>query len=524
MTHHNAVQEYSQSASARCDTWIAEGWELARRENDAAFQTIDIRHAAEVAEHDVLMKNIMAQGSTVATHRTAVTTELATLGYRPGEYLRNIAQGRADLRWTIALFVLNAALAVLVLLAFGPVWLTILLALLVIVSALPVEEFFEALQAREALREGIFLTLSIVALAAQFWLGTIRGLFLAALTPADVGTVTHFLGQAHTILQYALGILSVASEILCGWKLSRARVYLLSATAKAVREHDRCTNELSQLYNAFETAKVEPEIRKAYRTIGARQYLAWAAGEERRTAANHLSRALKGALIALAALAVLMLLAGRLGAAPITRRTVIPVLDLSKSVSPENFRANVVTVTAIVSRLRPGDRVLVLGISDSFGRPTILLDVTMPTDSGYFSFQERAAHETILAQWANLVRTLRPTYNRTDVVGALSVIPYLSGVRTKDACIVVLSDLQNSTPELDLEHRDQIPVGRILRSLRQRKAIPRLDAASVFLLGVDPVGKNAAYFAALREFWFQFFREAGATVRTFSIDRRVPEF
>src|SRR5437899_922081 len=79
-----------------------------------------------------------------------------------------------------------------------------------------------------ALRETIFLTLAVLALGAQFWLGTVRGLFLAALTPTDVGPVTHALTMAAPILRYSLGMLAVVSECLCGYKLHRARTQLYS--------------------------------------------------------------------------------------------------------------------------------------------------------------------------------------------------------------------------------------------------------------------------------------------------------
>src|SRR5207249_5571530 len=121
------------------------------------------------------------------------------------------------------------------------------------------------------------------------------GLFLSALAPAAIGPATQTLATGSVVLRYTLGIFSLVSEVLAGYKVWRARSRLLSRTARTVRERDRREQELIQLHAAVETAKAEPDIRRAYRTVGARQYMAWSAGIEQRTSANHLKRALTGA-------------------------------------------------------------------------------------------------------------------------------------------------------------------------------------------------------------------------------------
>ena len=75
----------------------------------------------------------------------------------------------------------------------------------------------------------------------------------------------------------------------------------------------------------------------------------------------------------------------------------------------------------------------------------------------------------------------------------------------------------------DFEHLDTIPTDQIIGRLKKAKVIPSLKGAIIFALGVDPAGKSAATFTSLRDFWFKFFRESGAEVRVFSIDRRVPD-
>jgi hypothetical protein len=138
---------------------------------------------------EVLAQQLKAQGRIALERRNEIADSLQRNGFEPGRHLKELAQGRIDLAWAAGLSVLNAALIVFVLLAFGPSWLAMLLALSVLASTLSVEEFFNAYDEKEVFREGIFLTLAGLALAAQFWLGSLRGMFLTALAPETVGPV-----------------------------------------------------------------------------------------------------------------------------------------------------------------------------------------------------------------------------------------------------------------------------------------------------------------------------------------------
>jgi len=528
MTKRAAVTlQQFQPALGRADArqWIREGREMARTEPAGVLDTIEMKYAAEVASHDVLARHIDAAGSAILAYCADLKQRLQELHFDAAEGLRQMAQGKLDFVLAVALLAVSAALAIFVVLAYAPLALTPLLGLLILASALTVEEFFEAHSERAAFREGLFLLLSLLALFAQFWLGTLRGILLGALAGAAAGPVTSALGAGAKVLCLALGIFSLVAEVIAGYKLWRARTALFSATARAVRERDRCEQKMIALHAAMESAKAEPGIRRHYRTVGARQELAWSAGAEERNRKNHFKHAAVGALIALLILITLFVLFGaRASAAPLSGRTCVEVLDLSKSDSPDDFRANVDAISTLMWQLRAGDRVLILGITDSFGRPAVLFDREMPAATGHLGLDEQAARETISADWRTTAREMKPTYDRTDVVGALSMIPNLVDVAAGRTYIAVFSDLQQSTADLDLEHMQIIPVDRVMLRLKQDKNIPALSGAKVFLLGVDPVGKSAAYFATLKEFWLRFFQEAGAAVQTFSFGRRAPAF
>jgi hypothetical protein len=521
---------YEPLIPADSQKWIDEGWQMAYKEGEYVFESIELKHTAEARKNGAIEENLKAQGSAIHAHSDELNQRLREIGYDAAEHLRQLVQGKVDVLWAFGLFVLNAALMLFVFLVFGLTPITFFLAFLVMASSLAIEEFFQAHAEKNSFREGIFIVLSFAALFGQFWLGSVRGIFLAALnSTGDVGPATAALNSAVGILRNVLGVMSVVAEFLCGYKLYCVRANLLSKTARAVRQRDRCNAEMIEIHGAMEAVKAEPEIRRDYRIIGARQYLASTRtkllpGQKREM--HHLKKAFIGALIAILVIAALLFLAPHAFAQP-KQRNVIVFPDLTQSTSADSFRSNVHAISGIIGKLSYRDRLLVLGITDGFGNPAILLDRSLPAENGYLDLQIKAAREQIAYEWSKASKSLeqKARYRQSDAVGTFSLLPYIAGLSSQNAqnILIVFSDLRQCTRGLDLESISRIPESKAVK-LKQSGKIPVLNGYSVYLLGVDPNGKSAEYLASLKDFWLRFFAEAGAQVRVFAIDRNVPDF
>jgi len=504
--------------------WMREGAHMARRDPGGVANSIAALHTAESASCAVLADTLKAEGQKTVEVRAALQKSLEDGGFKPTEHLSEQRQGRIDLAMAAALAVLNVALSIFVFLGFGPVWLAPALGLVVLLTAAAVEEFFTAYDRHSVFGEAFFLTLSVVSLVAQFWIGSLRGLLVGALTPVDVGPVTHALSLAAPILRWGLGILAVVAEVLCGYKFYRARQQLCSASARGVRARDACDAELVNLHGAIRSAEAEPGLRRSYREIGAREYLSWSARADAERERRHLARAATGALLALTVLAMLLFgVASAFGSEPRQGRPVVVLIDLTKSTSPESFRANCQAVADVLRQLQSGDRVLVIGITDAFGHVPVLMDRTV-AQAGYLGLQLHAAREMLRAEWLQIAATLEPTYSRTDVIGALRLLIGFMDISGGPMRLIILSDLRQSTSELDLESPSRIDVSRALAIVRRGGDLRRLKDADVLLLGVDPSTKSAVYMSTLKAFWTELFSAAGARVRAFSVLRQVPEF
>jgi hypothetical protein len=272
------------------------------------------------------------------------------------------------------------------------------------------------------------------------------------------------------------------------------------------------------LHGAIKASEVEAEIRREYRTIGANQELVGQANSR----SHHLQRAVLGALIALLVLAVLFMFAGSATAAPAVPRPIVVLLDLTASTSPEHFVLNKATIREAIRTLAAGQRFVVLGIADSFGQTEVLLDAQLPSTDGYLGLEIKAARERLAARWDQASTTVALKYKQTDVIGALSLLQHAGELAGKPMILILLTDLRQSV-HVDLERPSTIDVAGMLEKARKKPGLPDLAGAEVHLLGVSPAGKSIEYFAQLREFWLQFFAAARARVRTFSVDRRLPD-
>ena len=61
---------------------------------------------------------------------------------------------------------------------------------------------------------------------------------------------------------------------------------------------------------------------------------------------------------------------------------------------------------------------------------------------------------------------------------------------------------------------------QIVAQIQRAAPIPKLEGVEVWVLGVHTAGIDEGHWNQLRAIWCEYFRQAGATVRLFSPNRR----
>jgi hypothetical protein len=112
-----------------------------------------------------------------------------------------------------------------------------------------------------------------------------------------------------------------------------------------------------------------------------------------------------------------------------------------------------------------------------------------------------------------------PSFPGTDLIGALFLASdiFQRDASASDKLLLIFSDMENSTPELDLEHAS----GTDALLLFGNALIPNLKGVDVQISGVDAAHKSIAYWQNVKNFWTKYLSRAGAKVRSYTALREL---
>lgn len=210
------------------------------------------------------------------------------------------------------------------------------------------------------------------------------------------------------------------------------------------------------------------------------------------------------------------------------RLNLVIAVDLTQSVTVKGpdgkseFEKNLDGVTRILAQVPANTRVTVIGITDhSFTELYILLRARVPEDAGYFGERLTAARAQLVSTWHARRARLSSGFQHTDIFGALLLASdiFARDARSPRQVLILLSDMRESTSELDLESLDTIPPFPALA--KNCGQLPIFRGVKTYVLGVDGAGRSMAYWESLRAFWRGYFQHAGAKLQSYSALRYI---
>lgn len=200
------------------------------------------------------------------------------------------------------------------------------------------------------------------------------------------------------------------------------------------------------------------------------------------------------------------------------------LLDMSGSakgadyLEKTEFQKNALYVDEIIKKLEPGERFLILGITEkSFERPLIILDRTLSREIGYFSEKVAKDKLNIMNEWKKI--NVQANAKATDIFGALQLATLLFDGVTGPKKLILMSDMRN-TVNLDLE-TPQLITDKIFPETERKGLIAELSTVQVWVIGVSTIDKSFSFWNSLRLFWTKYFEKAGAHLMAFSAERNI---
>jgi hypothetical protein len=204
-------------------------------------------------------------------------------------------------------------------------------------------------------------------------------------------------------------------------------------------------------------------------------------------------------------------------------------IDLSASRSVEALRDSRRLLDDLVeSRLHNGDELILLemyGSSDEGDHqwmdsvPRVRKPgVVSPTDQRRLDDFKAVAHQIVGAMFdPTRVRKI----GNTDVFGTISrAADYANGAAGRRKTLILLSDMENSTPEMRMEQVDGIPSRDWIEVRQHANRLPDLRGVCVVVAGAASTTQREAL---IRDFWSRYLAASGTTLPATNYRAFVPD-
>ncbi len=206
------------------------------------------------------------------------------------------------------------------------------------------------------------------------------------------------------------------------------------------------------------------------------------------------------------------------GVSPNKGRAYIVGIDISGSRTKTDLDESRKLLDDLIDRLEPGDRLTLIEVYQGGRQPARQWSDSIRTPrNGELTGSDRRRLEDFKAvariQTSILFDSVRAKeIQSTDIFGTLArAADYAEASRNRPTTLLLLSDMINETPAVNMTSRQDIPGESWIRHLAAAKRIPQLRGVCVVVAGADV---SSARGAAIREFWDKYFEAAGTRVST----------
>jgi hypothetical protein len=206
-------------------------------------------------------------------------------------------------------------------------------------------------------------------------------------------------------------------------------------------------------------------------------------------------------------------------------RLIILLYDISTSPPKSDIALHDVTYEKIIEKLLPGDRFIIVEISDkSIGELIPVVDTTLPLTGVRLNDEEAAVQvkRELAETYKRIKREKRA--NRTQILDSLLFVNQIiaTDAPRESKVLVIISDMLEDSSDYNFEKLDLTPkvIEGITNEKRKSKMLPNLQGVKVYVLGASSA--NTKKYLKIQEFWTRYFNTAGAQLKAYG--RMVPNF
>ncbi len=176
----------------------------------------------------------------------------------------------------------------------------------------------------------------------------------------------------------------------------------------------------------------------------------------------------------------------------------------------------------VLPNLRPGCDLRIWGITgDYIESPRCILRSLIDNDPGYIGELLEKELQSFFEEWEKASPCLKPTEKFKDIFGFLRLVAMiLKRFPIAKKSLVILSNMRNCTPTIDLEKPERLDP-KLLETLKDKIQIPTLEGTDIYIHGVNSHKKSALYCQELESFWANFISLTKGTLKAYSNLREI---
>jgi len=185
----------------------------------------------------------------------------------------------------------------------------------------------------------------------------------------------------------------------------------------------------------------------------------------------------------------------------------------------ENQRA----IIRIIDSLLPGDEFQLMNITqETFSDPEYMIHQRMPSRAGYFKEEIRGHKRRLIAEFREKCESLSKSRPATSILDGLLMFSQLlkerQGFQRK---LILISDMLQFAKDIT-PARIAASGGKVLREIKADGLLPDMTGIEVYVMGASTANVDAKTWMGVKRFWIDYFRESGATLKGYSIQRQWP--
>ena len=192
-------------------------------------------------------------------------------------------------------------------------------------------------------------------------------------------------------------------------------------------------------------------------------------------------------------------------------------IDISGSRTKSELDESKQLLNGLIEKLEPGDKLTLIEVyqggreparqwSDSIRTPRNPKQLTGSDRRRLDDFRSIARMQTSILFDSARAKQIQ----HTDIFGTLTrAADYAKASRNRGTTLLLLSDMINETPEVQMTSMQEIPGRTWIRDRAAARRIPSLTGVCVVVAGADVSSERGA---AIRDFWNKYFEAAGTSV------------